>query len=322
MGQTDKLFTPTEHGSIFNMTAAVSNNPGLASRLANKILAIEPLANYMKHQARKMMIDRAEKMGVSWRKEAETLRNRNWDEELARVQNPQLTYPDYYVCSFHAYEAGNLSWEAASEVEVAAIAVHAKIWPEAGIHGDAKLRQSYHDILKAKLPQAPRDIVDLGCSVGMSTFALHELYPESALVGVDLSPYFLSVAQYRSQQRNLDVKWVHAPAESTGLPDASCDLVSACLMFHELPQTPSRQIFQEARRLLRPGGHLAIMDMNPGSEMFAKMPPYVFTLLKSTEPYMDDYFTFDIAEAIIEAGFQAPTIEINSPRHRTIIAQV
>ncbi len=304
------------------MTAAVSQNPGLASRLVNGLLAIKPLANYAKHQARQMMIDRAEKMGVAWRKEAETLRNRNWDPELAQVQNPQLIYPDYYVCSFHAYETGNLSWEAASEVEVAAIAVHAKIWPEAGIDGDAKLRQSYHDILKAQLPQAPRDIVDLGCSVGMSTFALQELYPEASLTGVDLSPYFLAVAQYRSQQRNMPIKWVHAAAESTGLPDNSYDLVSACLMFHELPQEPSRQIFQEARRLLRPGGHLAIMDMNPKSEAFAKMPPYIFTLLKSTEPYMDEYFTLDISQAIIDAGFQAPRITINSPRHRTIIAQV
>lgn len=304
------------------MTAAVSQNPGLASRLVNGLLAIKPLANYAKHQARQMMIDRAEKMGVAWRKEAETLRNRNWDAELAQVQNPQLVYPDYYVCSFHAYETGNLSWEAASEVEVAAIAVHAKIWPEAGINGDAKLRQSYHDILKAQLPQAPRDIVDLGCSVGMSTFALQELYPEASFTGVDLSQYFLAVAQYRSQQRNLPIKWVHAAAESTGLPDNSCDLVSACLMFHELPQEPSRQIFQEARRLLRPGGHLAIMDMNPKSAAFAQMPPYIFTLLKSTEPYMDEYFTLDISQAIIDAGFQAPQITINSPRHRTIIAQV
>jgi ubiquinone/menaquinone biosynthesis C-methylase UbiE len=304
------------------MTAAVSQNPGLGSRLVNGLLAIKPLANYAKHQARQMMIDRAEKMGVAWRKEAETLRNRNWDAELAQVQNPQLVYPDYYVCSFHAYETGNLSWEAASEVEVAAIAVHAKIWPEAGINGDAKLRQSYHDILKAQLPQTPRDIVDLGCSVGMSTFALQELYPEASFTGVDLSQYFLAVAQYRSQQRNIPIKWVHAGAESTGLPDHSCDLVSACLMFHELPQKPSRQIFQEARRLLRPGGHLAIMDMNPKSAAFAQMPPYIFTLLKSTEPYMDEYFTLDISQAIIDAGFQAPRITINSPRHRTIIAQV
>jgi hypothetical protein len=64
------------------------------------------------------------------------------------------------------------------------------------------------------------------------------------------------------------------------------------------------------------------MDMNPRSEVHAKMPPYILTLLKSTEPYLDDYFTFDIESAIESAGFTRPTVTCNSPRHRTIIAQV
>ena len=52
------------------------------------------------------------------------------------------------------------------------------------------------------------------------------------------------------------------------------------------------------------------------------MPPYIFTLLKSTEPYLDEYFTLDLEQAIIDAGFQPPTVNFNSPRHRTIIASV
>ncbi|MFM6154831.1 MAG: SAM-dependent methyltransferase, partial [Sphaerospermopsis kisseleviana] len=97
---------------------------------------------------------------------------------------------------------------------------------------------------------------------------------------------------------------------------------SIFLMCHELPQSATRKIFAEARRVLRPGGHLTIMDMNPKSEIYKKMPTYVFTLLKSTEPYLDEYFTLDIEQALVEAGFQNSTITNNSPRHRTIIAQV
>ncbi|MBV8882677.1 MAG: class I SAM-dependent methyltransferase, partial [Chroococcidiopsidaceae cyanobacterium CP_BM_RX_35] len=220
------------------------------------------------------------------------------------------------------YDEGNLSWEAALEVEVAAYAVHARIWPDAGAQGDSQLRQSYNEILKAKLPTQPRDILDLGCSVGMSTFVLQELYPQAKITGLDLSPYFLAVAHYRSQQRHAQINWVHAPAEFTGLPTASFDLVSTFLMCHELPQTATRQILTEARRLLRPGGYFALMDMNPKSETFIKMPPYVLTLLKSTEPYLDEYFTLDIAQALAEAGFMTPDITCNSPRHRTVVAQV
>jgi ubiquinone/menaquinone biosynthesis C-methylase UbiE len=297
---------------------------GLVSRLVNGILSIEPVYELAKHQARQMMIKRAEKIGVPWRQEAEALRSQNLEAELAQVQNSSLIYPHYYLRSFHAYETGNLNWEAATELSVAAKAVHAKIWPEAGAQGDAKLRQSYHDILQAQLPETPNNILDLGCGVGLSTFSLQTAYPDAQVTGLDLSPHFLAVARHQSQTADTasPIRWVHAAAEDTGLPDASFDLVSLFLVCHELPKSATRAILREARRLLRPTGHLGIMEMNPGSEVFAKMPPYVLTLLKSTEPYLDEYFSLDLAQEIVEAGFDVPRIECNSPRHRTVIASV
>ncbi|MBD2073622.1 class I SAM-dependent methyltransferase [Phormidium sp. FACHB-592] len=335
---------------------ATSVSPHLASRLINGILAIKPLANLAKRQARQMMIKRAESIDIYWTNEVNALRARAWEHDLAQVQKTDLNYPDYYVTSFHAYEEGNLGWQPALEVEVAAHAAHARIWKDAGAKGDAQLRQSYHDVLKAQLPKAPATILDIGCSVGMSTFALQNAFPDAQVTGLDLSPYFLAVAKYRGEggrqeaggtrqkaeesqlttnNQQLTVPssphsplptphspiWLHAAAESTGLPDASFDLVSACLLFHELPQSAAIAIIREARRLLRPGGHLAIMDMNPKSEIFAKMPPYVKTLLKSTEPYLDEYFSLDLEETIAAAGFTQPTVMFNSPRHRSIIAQ-
>ncbi|AFZ04374.1 class I SAM-dependent methyltransferase [Calothrix sp. PCC 6303] len=310
------------------MTAAAkTTNPDFTSRLVNGVLSIKPLANFAKHQARQMMIKRAEKIGVPWTQTVESLKARDWQGDLTKVKNTQLDYPEYYLTSFHAYESGNMSWLAAFEVEPAAYAVHAKIWQGAGSNGDTQLRQSYHDILKKHLPNSPQSILDMGCSVGMSTFALQDLYPEASITGLDLSPYFLAVANYRTQQRqakisSTKINWVHAAAESTGLPDASFDLVSIFLVCHELPQSATREILAEARRILRPGGHLAIMDMNPKSQAFTQLPPYVLTLLKSTEPYLDEYFSLDIEEAIIREGFQTPLVQANSPRHRTIIAQV
>jgi len=304
------------------MTTVVNTAPSIASRLVTGILSIKPLANLAKQRARAMMIERAERIGVPWTKRVQELRDRDWDNELKKIQNPHLTYPEYYLRSFHAYEQGNLDWEAAWEVEVAAYTVHAGIWPSAGAKGDPQLRQSYHDIIKSQINIQPRDILDLGCSVGMSTFALQDLYPSATLTGLDLSPYFLAVAQHNADQRNAKINWKHAAAESTGLPDASFDLVSAFLMFHELPQDASRQILSEARRLLRPGGYLTLMDMNPRSEVYAKMPPYILTLLKSTEPYLDEYFTLDIEQELVNAGFHQPVITPNSPRHRTVVAQV
>lgn len=308
----------------------------VASSLINGLLSIKPLASFAKNRARNMMMDRAETIGVYWRDEAEALRLRgetngemspHWEQELAAITDPDLAYPPYYTTSFHAYDEGNLGWLPALEVDVAARAVHARIWPEgderAGIQGDPMLRASYHQALKEILTTDPQQIVDLGASTGRSTFALQTAFPAAQLTAVDLSPYFLAVAKYTEGQAGLanSVHWVHAAAEATGLPTHFADLVSACLVFHELPTSAARDIVAEAYRLVRPGGHFAIMDMNPSAEVYAKMPPYILTLLKSTEPYLDQYFALDMVELFETAGFSTPRIVANSPRHRTIVGQ-
>lgn len=304
------------------MTATTSKPEiGLASRLVNGILAIKPLANFAKTRARQMMIDRAESIGVPWRENVLKLSDRDWTEDLKAVQNPDLVYPDYYTTSFHAYDSGNLSWQAAWEVESASRAVHAQIWSQGDVSGDSMLRQSYSQAIQEQVAIAPQRILDLGCGVGMSTFTLQELYPQAQLTGVDLSPYFLAVAKYRAEPTQTPITWIHGAAEDTGLAAHSFDLVSACLMFHELPSHAAQATILEAHRLLRPGGYLTIMDMNPQSEIFLKMPPYILTLLKSTEPYLDQYFALDIAQTFTTSGFETPSIRVNSPRHRTIVAR-
>jgi ubiquinone/menaquinone biosynthesis C-methylase UbiE len=312
------------------MTATINVTDRVATQLVNGLLGIKPLADFAKNRARNTIVKRAEAIGVAWREEVKLLRSRGsseafspqWEADLAQITNPALKYPEYYLTSFHAYDTGNMSWDAAMEVEVAAYSVHARIFDATGKDGDASLRRSYHDVMTTTLSTPPQTIVDIGCSVGMSSFALQEIYPAAQITGVDLSPYFLSVANYRSQEKGKNINWLHAAGESTGLPPASCDLVSMFLICHELPQSAMAQIFQEARRILKPGGHIAIMDMNPQSPIYGEMAPYILTLLKSTEPYLDEYFTFDIAAALVTAGFQAPTITANSPRHRTVIAQL
>jgi ubiquinone/menaquinone biosynthesis C-methylase UbiE len=306
------------------MTTIIPNNkPDLASRLINTILGIKPLAEFAKTKARNMMIERAEKIGVPWRENVQKLSNNDWESKLVQVENTNLIYPDYYVVSFHAYSQGNLSWEAAYEVESAAYAVHSTIYsPTPSPDGDPTLRQNYHKVLKEQITLDPQKILDIGCSVGMSTFPLQEIYPQAEVTGLDLSAYFLAVAKYNAEQRNFNqIKWLHGAAENTGLPSANFDLISSFLMFHELPQSASNNIFQEANRLLRPGGYFTMMDMNPSSSAYKKMPPYILTLLKSTEPYLDQYFTLDIEESLVKAGFEKPIITTISPRHRAIIAK-
>ena len=50
------------------------------------------------------------------------------------------------------------------------------------------------------------------------------------------------------------VRFQHAAGEKLPFPDGSQDLVSACLVFHELPASAAAEVIAEAHRVLRPGG--------------------------------------------------------------------
>ncbi len=295
--------------------------PALTVRLVNALLAIEPLAKLLKWQARNMMIKQAEQIGVSWRETVNQLRDRNWQEELNQVKNSQLTYPEHYLRSFHGYDRGHLSWQAAWECEVAACTVHSRLWQDVGKEGSRQLRQNYHDLLVNYLTVPPQDILDLHCTAGMSTFALQALYPQAQVTGLDFSPYYLAVANYNSQARNAQINWVHTLPESTGLPAASFDLVSAFLFFHELPQSATLKVLGEMYRLLPPGGCFAMMDIDPQAEFYQRIPAYVLTILKSTEPYLDEYFSFDFQQALKDTGFQQIEITAHSKRYRAVLAR-
>jgi hypothetical protein len=46
------------------------------------------------------------------------------------------------------------------------------------------------------------------------------------------------------------------------------------------------------------------------------------TLLKSTEPFLDQYFALDLETELRSAGFQAVSSRPCSPRHRAVVASI
>ncbi|CAI6006498.1 unnamed protein product [Closterium sp. NIES-64] len=324
-------YTPTSDASTMN----------LMSGAINALFGFQPFFRFAAGKAREMMVKRGDAIGFPWAPRLAELKRHDWDEELRLVAatsrvprdaSGEYVYPEYYTKPFHAYEKGNLSLDAALEVELAAKAVHAPVFdPESKTldpEGDANLRRGYHAKLVEQLRIQPKHIVDLGCASGLSTFALAETFPEAEFIGVDLSPYFVAASNYnvreKSKQagRELPFTFIHAAAEDTGLPAESVDLVSICLVCHELPRSATKKIIEEAHRILRPGGAFAVMEMNPRSPFFQKISnnPFTFAAFKATEPYLDDYRTFPIEDAIAERGFEYPQQMESSPRHRCIVA--
>jgi ubiquinone/menaquinone biosynthesis C-methylase UbiE len=299
------------------------------SRAVNVLIQTKPIYAVMKQQARKVLIQTAEKNGVAWRQTYAELNASGIQAQLDRLINPDITYPDYYNVPFHAYDAGNLCWDAAFEAESATYAMALRIWPDESLTWQSaqdRLRDSFHQAIvqyRSSRRSAPvQDILDIGCSVGLSTLPLHRFYqaqnPQVCTTGLDLSPYMLTVAQHRDVAE--DITWMHANAEATGLPDNAFDLITLQFVIHELPRAATATIVQECYRLLRSGGTLAIVDNNPQSQVIQNLPPVLFTLMKSTEPWTDDYYTFDVVAGIQQAGCDRVETLETDPRHRTILA--
>jgi ubiquinone/menaquinone biosynthesis C-methylase UbiE len=301
----------------------------LLSQIVNGLIKTKPIYGVMKQQARKVLINTAEKNGIPWRQTVQEFEASGIQDQLGQVSDPSVTYPDYYNVPFHAYDEGNLCWLAAFEAESATYSMAMRVWLAEKLTWQTaqdRLRSSFHAVLAAHGPQQVKDILDIGCSVGISTLTLHRYYANKSqgqpvnTVGLDLSPYMLSVAKVRDTQTEVS-QWVHGKGESTGFADQSFDLITLQFLIHELPREASVTVFQEALRLLRPSGCLAIVDNNPQSPIIQNLPPVLFTLMKSTEPWSDDYYTFNVEAALTQVGFEPPITVASDPRHRTIVAR-
>lgn len=113
-----------------------------------------------------------------------------------------------------------------------------------------RLRPGYPDAVLEALPATARTAVDLGAGTGKLSRALAER--GLAVTAVDTSAAMLEVSAARGPGITTRV----APAEDTGLPAASTDLVTVAQAWHWFDAEAASL---EVRRLLRPGGTLALI---------------------------------------------------------------
>jgi SAM-dependent methyltransferase len=185
----------------------------------------------------------------------------------------------------------------------------------------------------------------MACGVGMSTRALKKAFDgveNVTIIGVGTSPemiemselltvhesdletattpggfrYFVRKIAHRLTRRKPLSRQIEAAevsnitfyvgnAEATPFPEASFDLVTTMYCFHEVPERGRDAIIKEARRLLKPGGVYAVVDISteysPSESML------------SGEPYVIEYQQNINQQLANISGFRSFTNEIIEP---------
>lgn len=84
-------------------------------------------------------------------------------------------------------------------------------------------------------------------------------YPHTVrLTAIDLSPAMLAIARRRAQTGGCDVTLSIGDAQALAFPDAAFDTVVATLALCSIPD--DRKTIAEAKRVLRPGGRLLLLE--------------------------------------------------------------
>ena len=99
-------------------------------------------------------------------------------------------------------------------------------------------------------PRVPDLVVDLGSGTGKSSRAWQG--KAKCIVGIEPSEEMIAVA--RKQTRSPEIRYEHARAEKTGLPDHCADYIVASSALHWMEPEAT---LKEVKRILKPGGIFA-----------------------------------------------------------------
>jgi SAM-dependent methyltransferase len=122
--------------------------------------------------------------------------------------------------------------------------------------------------LHALLDRPGTAIADIGCGEGWSTIALARAYPRATVQGYDPDAPSTAAAAAHAEVDGLTDRLGFTTADAAAaMPESGYDAVFAFECLHDLPHPVA--VLTAARRALRPGGVVVVMDEAAGEEFTA-----------------------------------------------------
>ena len=103
--------------------------------------------------------------------------------------------------------------------------------------------------------QATGDTLEIAIGTGLNL----PHYPDSvSLTGVDLSPDMLTLARRRAEELGKEVELLEGDAQALDFEDGSFDTIVCTYSLCNVPD--DAKVVAEMKRVLKPGGHLILVD--------------------------------------------------------------
>jgi ubiquinone/menaquinone biosynthesis C-methylase UbiE len=131
-----------------------------------------------------------------------------------------------------------------------------------------------------------------------------------SVVGLDVNPAMLAAARVATPPE-LSVEWHHANAESMPFPDSSFDAVLCQMALQFVPD--KQAALREMRRVLAPGGRIALNLAGPTPPLFAVLAEVLALRTPEAAGFIHNVFSLhdvtEIRNLMESAGFPDATAE-------------
>lgn len=120
-----------------------------------------------------------------------------------------------------------------------------------------------HHEIERRLPPGTRRVLDLCTGTALVPDVVTAARPETLVVGLDVSPEMLALGRIKLiETGRRHAALVRGDAGRVPFADATFDAVTVSYGLHELPTAVRARAVREAARVLRPGGMLAVADLD------------------------------------------------------------
>jgi SAM-dependent methyltransferase len=222
--------------------------------------------------------------------------------------DPSLAIPGYHAAVNIHCKPGGYHSELHGDNDIFAGAeydrtVHMYLMGAMGPNNDDFGRSAARWLKRAHPEIVVRRVLDMGCTIGHSTLAWCDEYPDAEIHAIDVAAPCLRYAHARAEAMGKKVHFHQMNAERTGFEAGSFDVVVSHIMMHETSTKALPRIYKEAHRLLRPGGITMHLDARFVGENLYDQYQQEWDAHYNNEPFFGTLCDTDLVGAARAAGF-------------------